>query len=85
MPSMNSQEKFADYKIAVDDLTQQLENLSAEKDALAADKAMLESCLQLSYQKGLTAGSSSTGATDLVSSSTDKYQVGGRLLVLCIY
>lgn len=63
-------EKFADYKSAVDELTQQLESLAAEKDALAADKAMLESCLQLSYQKGLSGGDDSPDT----ASTSEAYQ-----------
>ena len=66
-------EKFSDYKTAVEELSQQLENLSAEKDALAADKAMLESCLQVSYQKGLTASQSHSAALPTVSA--EAYQV----------
>ena len=68
------QEKFADYKSAVDELTQQLQQMSAEKDALVADKTMLESCLQLSYQKGLTASSNSE-ASSLEATSAEAYQV----------
>ena len=71
---LHKQEKFSDYQTAVEELTQQLEHISAEKDALAADKAMLESCLQLSYQKGLT-GSSSSQASELEPTSAEAYQV----------
>ena len=66
------QEKFADYKTAVDELSLQLQNLEAEKDALAADKAILESCLQVSYQRGLPVRQE---APDLNTSSSEAYQV----------